>query len=790
MENKGYVRSFRDLRIKDIEISGGKNASLGEMISQLESRGIRVPDGFAITSEGYLAFIKENQIEKEIKSQLSGLDSDPKSLQKVGKIIRKLILNGKFSRELTEQITNAYHNLSEKYQTKEVSVAIRSSATTEDLDTASFAGQQETYLNIKGIEEVLHAVRMCFASLFTDRAIYYRAERGFNQKEMALSVGVQKMVRSDKASSGVIFTIHTETGFDKIIVITSSWGLGENIVKGLVIPDEYLVFKPLLGNEKYIPIVGKSLGNKESKLIYSKKGTKNIKTSKEEQDIFTLSDEEVMTLSKWALIIEEHYGKPMDIEWAKDGETNELYIVQARPETVQSQIKKGSYKTYRLKEKGEKLAGGFAVGEAIAVGVPQVIKDVKEINSFKKGSILVTEKTDPDWVPIMKIAKGIITDQGGRTSHAAIVSRELSIPAIVGTGNGTKVLQNVPEITMSCAEGDMGVIYKGSLPFVEEEINLQEMPETRTQIMLNIASPDAAFKWWRLPCKGIGLARMEFIINNIIKIHPMALVQFDSLADKEAKKRIVELTRGYTDKVEYFIDHLSRGIAQIASSQYPHPVIVRMSDFKTNEYANLIGGKQFEPMEENPMLGFRGASRYYNPKYRDGFHLECLAIKRVREVMGLTNVLIMIPFCRTVEEADAIIKVLRENGLSRGENGLQIYVMAEIPSNVVLAEEFSKRFDGFSIGSNDLTQLILGIDRDSSELAPLFNERNPAVKKMIESLIQTAHKEGRKVGICGQAPSDYPEFAEFLVRLGIDSISLNPDSVIATILHIAKVEKE
>ena len=795
---KPLVLDLIEVGANDVALVGGKCSSLGELFRELNAQGVRAVDGFSTTSYAYHALLETDNLRKRLIKLLKGLDvNDLDELARVGAEARRLMLETPFSKDTEEAIIASYKRLGDRIGKHNPEVAVRSSATAEDLPDPSFAGQQDTILNVKGESALIEACKVCYASLWTDRAISYRTAKGFDHFDVALSIGIQPMVRSDGACSGVMFTIDTESGFRDAVVINGAWGLGEAVVQGMATPDEWIIHKPTL-KLGFRPIVMRKLGVKEVKMVFADDGTgTQVRDVVESQrNRYCLSGYEVLQLAKWACQIEDHYSKlagkhqPMDIEWAKDGETNELFIVQARPETVQSQIKKGSYKTYRLKETGEKLAGGFAVGEAIAVGIPQVIKDVKEINSFTKGSILVTQMTDPDWVPIMKIAKGIITDQGGRTSHAAIVSRELGIPAIVGTGNGTKVLQNISEITMSCAEGDMGVIYKGVLPFVEEEINLQEIPETRTQIMLNIASPDAAFKWWRLPCKGIGLARMEFIINNIIKIHPMALVQFDTLNDRQAKKRIEELTRGYKDKVEYFIDHLSRGIAQIASSQYPHPVIVRMSDFKTNEYANLIGGKQFEPIEENPMLGFRGASRYYNPKYKDGFHLECHAIKRVREVMGLTNVLIMIPFCRTIEEADAIIKVLGENGLSRGENGLEIYVMAEIPSNVVLAEEFSKRFDGFSIGSNDLTQLVLGIDRDSSELAPLFNERNPAVKKMIESLIQTAHKEGRKVGICGQAPSDYPEFAEFLVRLGIDSISLNPDSVIATILHIAKVEKE
>lgn len=645
---------------------------------------------------------------------------------------------------------------------------------------------------MSGVEELLEACRKCYASLFTDRAISYREEKGFNHMQVALSVGVQKMVRSDKAGAGVMFTIDTETGFPDVVVINASWGLGENVVQGTVTPDEYTVFKPLLNQKGIQPIIEKTMGTKEKKVVYARGGskpTKNIDTSKEERRSFVLKDEEILKLARWAFTIEKHYRKPMDIEWAKDGETGELFIVQARPETVQSQMEAGSLKTYRLEGKGKRLLIGLSIGQAIAAGEVCKIKSAENISQFKEGSILVTEITDPDWVPIMKRARGIVTDYGGRTCHAAIVSRELGIPAIVGTGEATEVLNDGQEITVSCAEGDQGYVYEGILKFEEIEVSLKKVPKTKTRIMMNIASPAAALRWWRLPCKGIGLARMEFIINNIIKIHPMALVHFNDLEDKEAHKQIQELTRGYEDKTEYFVDRLAQGIAKIATSQYPEPVIVRMSDFKTNEYANLIGGRQFEPREENPMLGFRGASRYYSERYREGFALECRAIKRVREEIGLKNVIIMIPFCRTLEEAGRVIDILKENGLNRGEEELQVYVMCEIPSNVILAEEFGKRFDGLSIGSNDLTQLVLGVDRDSAELSELFDERNEAVKRMISDLIKSAHKVGCKVGICGQAPSDYPEFATFLVKEGIDSISLNPDSVMEMIRHVARAEK-
>jgi pyruvate,water dikinase len=589
-----------------------------------------------------------------------------------------------------------------------------------------------------------------------------------------------------------MFTIDTETGFPNTVVINASWGLGETVVQGSVTPDEYMVFKPLLDKPKLRPIIEKALGEKEKKLIYSDasggKSTKALITSKRERRSFVLSDDEILQLARWARTIEAHYGVPMDIEWAKDGESGEIYIVQARPETVQTRREAASLRTYELKGKGKRLLTGLSIGEAIAAGRVSLVRSAHDIDRFRDGGILVAEMTDPDWVPVMKRAAAIVTDHGGRTCHAAIVSRELGIPAIVGTADGTKVLKDNQPVTVSCAEGAHGSVYAGVLDFEEVDVSL-EVPETRTQIMMNIASPEAAFRWWRLPCHGIGLARMEFIINNIIRIHPMALVRFDELRDASARREIRRLTEGYGDRTEYFVDQLARGIARIAASQYPDPVLVRMSDFKTNEYANLIGGRQFEPEEENPMIGFRGASRYYSDRYREGFALECAAVKRVRNELGLTNVIVMIPFCRTLEEADRVLEVMRQNGLRRGHDGLEVYVMCEIPSNVLLAEEFAQRFDGFSIGSNDLTQLVLGVDRDSGELAHLFDERNEAVRRMIRMLIDAAHRAGAKVGICGQAPSDYPEFAEFLVEAGIDSISLNPDSVIPTKRRIVEVER-
>ena len=789
MEKNGrYIRWFDTLSMKDVPVVGGKNASLGEMISSLKDEGIRVPDGFATTADAYRKFMREGGIEEDVTSLLDELENGKKTLDTVGKKIRRLFTKTSFPEEVEEALRNAYRNLCSIYEEEDLDVAVRSSATAEDLPDASFAGQQETFLNVTGEQELLDSCRRCFASLFTDRAISYRNEKGFEHMKVALSVGVQKMVRADEAGSGVMFSLDTETGFRDVVVINAAWGLGENVVQGAVNPDEYVVFKKLLQNQGLRPIIGKTMGAKEKKMVYARGGsrnTKNVDTSRRERGSFVLNDEEILQLARWAVSIENYYEKPMDMEWAKDGKTDDLFILQARPETVHSTKDQAVLKTYRLKERGKELLRGLAIGDAIASGMVQVIERAEDIDRFEEGSLLVTGMTDPDWVPIMKKAAGIITDHGGRTSHAAIVSRELGVAAIVGTGNATQHLKDGQEITISCAEGDQGRIYEGTLDYEEKEIDLENVPEPGTDIMINIASPSAAFRWWRLPCRGIGLARMEFIINNIIKIHPMALVRYETLEDASVRREIDELTTGYEDKSEYFVDHLSRGIARIAASQHPYQVIVRMSDFKTNEYANLIGGMLFEPEEDNPMLGFRGASRYYSDRYREGFGLECRAIRRAREEIGLVNIAVMIPFCRTLKEADQVLEVLEEHGLKRGEKDLELYVMAEVPSNVILADEFAQRFDGFSIGSNDLTQLVLGIDRDSDELAPLFDERNEAVKEMVATLIQKAHRNKRKVGICGQAPSDHPEFATFLQKAGIDSISLNPDSVVGVIKHLA-----
>ncbi|MFP4497647.1 MAG: phosphoenolpyruvate synthase [Vulcanimicrobiota bacterium] len=788
-----YIKWFEDLNSDDVSSVGGKNASLGEMMTKLQDEGIRVPLGFSTTAQGYRDFIEHNGLEEKIRNHIQKWEREEFSLEKAGKKIRDLIMDSDFPEKLAEEIKKAYKELEEKYSNKEISVAVRSSATAEDLPEASFAGQQETFLNVSGESALLQACKKCYASLFTDRAISYRNEQGFNQMKVALAVGVQKMVRSDKAGAGVMFSIDTETGFPDNIVINASWGLGENVVQGTVNPDEYVVYKPFLDNKKLIPILKKEIGTKKKKMIYASgksEKTRNIDTKKEERRKPVLEDEEILQLARWGKLIEKHYGRPMDMEWAKDGVSNKLFIVQARPETVQSQREAGVLNEFSLKEKGEELLTGLGIGNAIASGKVSLLKSSGDIDEFEENSILVTGMTDPDWVPIMKKAAGIITDLGGRTSHAAIVSRELGVPAVVGTENATQTVKDGREVTLSCTGGDKGVVYKGKLAYEKKQLDLSDIPSTETQIMLNIANPDAAFRWWRLPSKGVGLARMEFIVNSAIKIHPLALVNFEKLEDKKAKEKISQLTASYHDKTRYFADHLSRGIARIAAAQYPDEVIVRMSDFKTNEYADLIGGKEFEPEENNPMLGFRGASRYYSDEYKPGFKLECEAIKKVREEMGFDNVIIMIPFCRTLDEAGRVLKVLEENGLKQGRNNLKVYIMAEVPSNIILAREFARRFDGFSIGSNDLTQLTLGVDRDSAGLKYLFDERNEAVKRLISMLIQAAHDNNTKVGICGQAPSDYPGYAEFLVNEGIDSISLNPDSVIDVIKHVAELEKK
>jgi pyruvate,water dikinase len=786
-----HVIWFEKLGRGDVSRAGGKNASLGEMVRNLDKKGVRVPPGFATTAQSYWQFVEANGLRQTIADSLAALEASHAGLAEVGATIRHKFLRGTWPQDIAEAIQAAYQELCRRTGKADADVAVRSSATAEDLPDASFAGQQESYLNIRGEKALLDACRRCYASLFTDRAISYRQANGFDHLKVALSVGVQTMVRSDLGGAGVMFSIDTETGFDKVVLVNAAWGLGENVVQGAVDPDEYQVFKPLLSQPSLVPIIEKKLGEKAQKMVYAQDGdrpTRNVPTSKAERAAFVLNDPDILTLARWACVIEDHYGRPMDMEWAKDGETSEMFIVQARPETVQSRKEASAFKSYRIKSKGRKLVSGLSIGDAIVAGRVCLIESPREIGRFVDGAILVTQTTDPDWGPIMKRARAIVTDHGGRTSHAAIVSRELGLPAIVGTGDATHVLHDEQEVTVSCAEGDEGFVYEGHADYETEELDLHSVPATRTQVMLNLANPAAAFRWWRIPADGVGLARMEFVVSNHIKVHPMALVHYDTLKDEDAKRTIAELTRGYDDKTEYFVDRLARGLARIAAAYYPKPVIVRMSDFKTNEYANLIGGTAFEPKEENPMLGFRGASRYYSPRYRDGFALECRAILRLRQDMGFKNVIVMIPFCRSTKEADRVLAVMAEDGLKRGESGLEVYVMCEIPSNVILAKAFAERFDGFSIGSNDLTQLTLGVDRDSGELAELFDEQDEAVKWMIESVIREAHKAGAKVGLCGQAPSDHPEFAEFLVACGIDSISVSPDSFIAVKQRIAFAE--
>ncbi len=784
----GHVLPFEKLSSEDVAVVGGKNASLGELITSLGPIGVRVPPGFATTSDAYRLFLRQNNLESLIADRLAEYHSGAADLPAAARSIRQAIIGGAWPAAISDAIVEAYRTLCRSAGSSSLDVAVRSSATAEDLPGASFAGQQETYLNIRGEDALLDACRRCFASLYTDRAIAYREAQGFAHEAVALSVGVQQMVRSDLAGSGVMFSIDTESGFDKAVLINAAWGLGESVVQGTVDPDEYQVFKPLLDRPELRPIVAKDCGAKRNKLVYAehRAAIREVSTSREEQAGFVLDDDEILQLARWAVGIERHYGCPMDIEWAKDGPDGALFIVQARPETVQARAG-ASLRSYTIGKKGRKLAEGAAIGDALATGPVCLVENADRIGEFVDGSVLVTSTTDPDWVPIMKRAAAIITDHGGRTSHAAIVSRELGLPAIVGASGATDLLPDGLQVTVCCAEGDRGFVYEGAAEFEVEDIALDELPSTRTQVMLNFANPAAAWRWWRLPADGVGLTRMEFVISNEIKVHPMALVHFEEVSDHE-KAEIERLTAGYPEKEEFFIDRLARGLSRIAAVGYPKPVIIRMSDFKTNEYASLLGGRAFEPEEENPMIGFRGAARYYSPRYQPGFALECRAIRRLREDMGLANVVVMIPFCRSVAEADRVLQVMAENGLERGHNGLQVYVMCEIPSNVVLAEAFAERFDGFSIGSNDLTQLTLGIDRDSELLADQFDEQDEAVKWMIRHVIEAAHRHGAKVGLCGQAPSDHPEFARFLVECGIDSISVVPDSFVAVKKHVAEAE--
>lgn len=796
IKKKAFVLWFSELSIKDVGLVGGKNASLGDMYAHLKDQGVDVPNGFAITSEAYKFFIKEGGLEEKIQNILAGIRKDDiESLRKAGEGIRGLILSAQLPHSLTQEIEKAYQELCKLYE-QNTDVAVRSSATAEDLPGASFAGEQETFLNISGLENLLISVKKCFASLFTDRAISYREDKGFSHMKVYLSVGVQKMARSDLASSGVAFTIDTETGFDKVVIINSSYGLGEMIVQGKVTPDEFVVFKPSLEKGRKA-IISKKLGEKNKKMIYSEGGSiEEADVSEEDKNRYSLSDDEVLKLAGWCVKIEKYFSEayghyqPMDIEWAKDGKLNKLFIIQARPETVISSQAKNIYTEYKLDEKGEIIVKGIAVGTKIAAGVVKVLDKTEDIGKIQTGDVLVTRITDPDWEPIMKIASAIITNEGGRTSHAAIVSRELGIPCIVGTGNATQVLKDGNEITIDCSSGGEGIVYKGKLKFSKIEHALSNLPDIKTKVMVNIGSPDEAFRYFYLPVKGVGLGRLEFIINEAIKIHPNALINYDRLASdlqyKEITEKIDNLTKGYQDKKQFYVEKLSFGIAKIAASFWPHDVIIRFSDFKTNEYRMLIGGNLYEPEEQNPMLGFRGACRYYSPEFKETFGLECQAVKKVREEMGLSNVIPMIPFCRTPEEARKVTEIMEEFGLSRThDQSLKIYMMCEIPSNILLAEEFLEVFDGYSIGSNDLSQLTLGMDRDSNIVSKISNENDSSVKKLIKDVIRICKAKGKYIGICGQAPSDFPQFTEFLIKEGIESISLNPDSIfkMITLIH-------
>jgi len=799
MPENRYIRWFKETTIEDVPLVGGKNASLGEMYRELSLQGIKIPNGFSVTAEAYWQLLKKGDILEKLKATLNGLEiSDVGELARRGKAARDLILEAGIPNEIWEEIKIAYAQLCEEYG-PDTDVAVRSSATAEDLPTASFAGQQETYLNIRGYPALKAACIRCFASLFTDRAISYRVTHGFDHFKVALSIGIMKMVRSDLASSGVIFTLDTETGFRDVVFITGAYGLGENVVQGQVNPDEFYVFKPTF-REGFRPIIRKKVGSKAIKMIYgqgdSKVLTRNVEVPEAERERFCLSEEEVLTLATYALTIETYYSKkfgesrPMDLEWAKDGLTGELFIVQARPETVQSQKRLDVLETYVLEKKSRILVRGSSVGDKIASGKAHIISDISNLPAFRKGEILIADTTTPDWEPIMKTAAAIITNKGGRTCHAAIVSRELGIPAVVGAGNASEVLKDGLELTVSCAEGETGLVYEGILPFKVDSLSLKALKRPRTKIMMNLGNPDEAFGLSQIPNDGIGLARLEFLINSFIGVHPMALVHPEKVKAPEILRKIEGLTRNYASWEAYFVERLAEGVGTIAAAFFPKPVVVRLSDFKTNEYASLLGGSYFELEENNPMIGFRGASRYFDIRYREGFALECRALKKVRDEMGLRNLILMIPFCRTLEEGKKVLAEMERNELVRGENGLQVYVMCEIPNNVLLIDEFSALFDGFSIGSNDLTQLTLGVDRDSELLAAEFDEQDPGVLKMISLAIQGAKRNGRHSGICGQAPSDYPEFAEFLVREKIDSISLNPDSVMKITLKVLEAEKK
>ena len=793
-----FVKRLDEVGIEDIATAGGKNASLGEMIRSLATAGVSVPSGFAVTADGYRYFIEQAGLDQRIRDSLRGLDTrDTRALASRGAEVRELIMGAVLPQDLADAIIESYRSMELQYG-KDVDVAVRSSATAEDLPDASFAGQQDTYLNVRGEQELLDKMRACFASLFTNRAISYREDKGFDHFNVYISVGVQKMVRSDIACAGVVFSIDTESGFKDAVYITGAYGLGENVVQGIVNPDQFYVFKPTM-RQGYRAVIEKRLGTKAKKLVYETKGrgTRQATVSREDRARFILNDDELLQLAEWACVIEKHYGKPMDIEWAKDGLTGDLFILQARPETVHSRKGEAVLTTYVLEEQGTLLTTGASVGTKIGQGKVRVIADASEIHSFEEGEVLVTEMTDPDWEPIMKIAGGIVTNKGGRTCHAAIVSRELGVPCVIGTENGTRALAKVDEVTVDCSEGQ-GKVYKGLLKYRVDETELNQVPRPRTRIMINAGIPDEAFIKGQIPNDGVGLAREEFIINSYIGIHPMALINYERLKEQALDdpsiarviRAIDKRTFGYADKTHFYIDNLAMGIAKIGAGFHPNDVIVRFSDFKTNEYANLIGGYLYEPVESNPMIGWRGASRYYDERFKPAFGMECEAIKRVRNDMGLTNVKVMVPFCRTPGEGRKVIEVMRDFGLVQGENGLEVYVMCEIPSNVTLADEFADVFDGFSIGSNDLTQLMLGIDRDSETLSKISDERDEAVMRVVRRTIHfaRAHTPPRKVGICGQAPSDFPEFAEYLVRCGIDSMSLNSDVVLKTRIRVAQLE--
>jgi pyruvate,water dikinase len=781
-----YVKFFKEISLADIAQVGGKNASLGEMVKHLAPKGVHLPNGFATTAKAYYYYLDDAGIRDQITELLQGIDiHNVRALAKTGAAIRALIMKAPLPRDFEQEIRQGYRELSRMCEQPEVVVAVRSSATAEDLPNASFAGQQETYLNIHGEDDVVYAARQCIASLFNDRAIVYRVENHFDHMKVALSVGIQQMVAVRSAAAGVMFTIDTETGFRNTVMVTAIYGLGENIVQGRVNPDEFTVFKPTLA------ILRRKAGSKKQKMVPAPGNkTKNIAVSAVDQARFAITDEQVKVLAQWAMAIEQHYGRPMDIEWALDEDDGQLYIVQARGETVESRRDMNIIEEFTLSEKGQALTTGTSVGSKIGTGQAKRIMSLKDIAQFKPGDVLVTEMTDPDWVTIMKDASAIVTDKGGRTCHAAIVSRELGIPCVVGTDDGTRRIADGAPITVSCAGGDEGVVYAGELAFKVKRTNVEHLERPKTKIMMNVGSPDHAFAYSLIPNDGVGLAREEFIIDSHIKIHPLALLHFDEITDKSVRRQIEALTAGYADKTAYFIDKLTEGIAIIGAAFYPKDVIIRFSDFKTNEYAGLIGGRQFEPVEGNPMLGWRGASRYYAPAYRQAFELECKAFKKARDGMGLTNIKGMVPFCRNLEEAKKVLGIMAQNGLKRGQNGFEAYAMIEIPSNVILGRQFAELFDGFSIGSNDLTQLTLGVDRDNPSVAHIYNENNEAVEELIRQIIKIAKEKRVKIGLCGQAPSDYPQFARFLVEAGIDSMSLAPDTVVKTTIDVKKAEEK